>query len=456
MDSNPTDDVQNLQPEAMASGSVREKRRKRARSSSSSSSASSSSSSTTSSSSSSDSSRKGKKSRRRRRRRRRTKRHGERRVNELVKEVSELRKYLSNMHPMSNSGVNMEEDIVSVDPNVSGELYAESDNHETNPTVEESLQLEATTKIKEPAVPKAPEQHLKLLDTLQRFNTVEWCEVRYADTQKNYNFSPGFVELDINEEVKAYDSLRNLAYSDKTFAALTFCALQQREVLQTSLRSLLSWYRNNENTSFDTFSEKLNELFLNGEFPKVSADLLQLICGHRAEIIQMRRDGITNSVRDPLVKAAIRKIPPSNQHVFNAEKFTNTVEKAGGVRKAFWPTKSSSKNPAPQAGTNKTAKNQNLPQRFTPSAMPSQGSRHTGYTSGFQRYNAPSQGANHYGSYNRPSQGRYNNDSRGGSSNNVSRSRAPQQLTTNGRNKTVRKRGASPFPDNRGGKRRRF
>ncbi|KOB72617.1 Xylose isomerase [Operophtera brumata] len=51
----------------------------------------------------------------------------------------------------------------------------------------------------------------------------EWCEVRFAETQKSYNHATGFVELEVNEEVKAYDSLRHLAYSDKAFAALTFC-----------------------------------------------------------------------------------------------------------------------------------------------------------------------------------------------------------------------------------------
>lgn len=106
----------------------------------------------------------------------------------------------------------------------------------------------------------------------------------------------------------------------------------------------------------------------------------------------MRRDGITNCVRDPLTKSTLRKIPPSNQHLFSSEMFTAALEKAGGVKKAFLPpNKTSNLTTASQAGTSK------------PPSHPPQGSAH---------YRGPSQGTNlaccaqqHY--YNQPSQGCY-------------------------------------------------
>lgn len=47
--------------------------------------------------------------------------------------------------------------------------------------------------------------------------------------------------------------------------------------------------------------------------------MIQIICGHRAEIIQMRIYGILNYVRNPVGKSALRKIPSANQLVFSAE-----------------------------------------------------------------------------------------------------------------------------------------
>jgi hypothetical protein len=56
-----------------------------------------------------------------------------------------------------------------------------------------------------------------------------------------------------------------------------------------------------------------------------------------AETIQMRRDGITNFIRDPLVKTIKRNILPSNRYIFNTEQLSVALEKAGGVKKAFYP-----------------------------------------------------------------------------------------------------------------------
>lgn len=79
--------------------------------------------------------------------------------------------------------------------------------------------------MKEPSIPKTPREFLETLKDLQHLDSSDWCEVRYAETQKLYNSTPGFIDLEMNEEIRAYDSLRHLAHADKTFAALSFAKL---------------------------------------------------------------------------------------------------------------------------------------------------------------------------------------------------------------------------------------
>ncbi|XP_039761778.1 uncharacterized protein LOC120634945 isoform X2 [Pararge aegeria] len=115
----------------------------------------------------------------------------------------------------------------------------------------------------------------------------------------------------------------------------------------------------------------------------------------------MRRDGITNYLRDPLTKVAVKKVPPSCRHLFEAESLTKVLEKAGGVRKAFLPLNRHGLNaPASQAGPSKPVHhpsqgqvNQNVPYhgccasgRISHTNQPSQGCFHSHPSQG-QRYN---------------------------------------------------------------------
>lgn len=384
-------------------------------------SSSSSSSASSSSSSSSPPCNKAKRSRRRRRRRSHCKKrkggkHNQdaSRLDKISQDIDELRKHLTFNNPNNVTSAENCGDVGDdsyVADNVSGILYNEIDESEieqNQPSFQFNFDLE--TKLKESAIPKTPNNLLKILNDIQYFDKSEWSEVRYAEVQKLYNHTPGFVELDTNDEVKSYDQLRNLSYTDKAYAALSNCILIQREALQTNLKDLITWARNENNFSAEGMHEKINELFSKGEYSKVSADLLQMVCGHRAEIIQMRRHGLINSIRDPLLKSAVRKIPPSNKYLFNDESFTSFLEKNGGVRKVFMPNKAKI-GTVSQAGTSKGIRypsqgsadfhglsqsiiNQGGSSRAQPQQFfnqPSQG----------QYYNQPSQG--YY--YNRPSQG---------------------------------------------------
>lgn len=303
-------------------------------------------------------------------------------MQQLTQEISELRERVfysdknSACSPRRSAEMQADgsnDEISLLDNNDYRSLY-DYDVVDEKSNESHQFKFDLQVKLKEPPVPKAPENYLKSLNDIQRFNKNEWCEVRYSEVQKLYNHSPGFTELEINEEIKPYDSLRHLALADKAYGALTFCALKQREVLQTSMTDLLSWARVKGSVTPDQLHNKISELFSDGEYYKVSSDMIQLICGHRAEIVQMRRDGIINYVRDPLLKSALRKIPPSNQMVFSPELLASTLEKNGGVKKTFLPPNKTSSGfkPTSQVGFKKTTR------------YPSQGSA---------SYRAPSQGA---------------------------------------------------------------
>ncbi|KAH9635493.1 hypothetical protein HF086_015493 [Spodoptera exigua] len=219
---------------------------------------------------------------------------------------------------------------------------------------DQEFTLSLETKLKEPSMPKAPENYIKLLCDYQHLGKSDWNEIRYSETQKLYNYSPGYTDIEMNEEVKAFESPRHLVHADKAFAALTMCVLKQRDALQGTLQELLQWARGNSvSLSYDTLLQKVSDLFSTGDYSRCSSDLLQIICGHRAEILQMRRDCVTKQAKDPLMKASLKKIPPTCSNLSNAEKFTAAIEKSGGVRKCFWPLQKGNTSSASQTDPNR-------------------------------------------------------------------------------------------------------
>ena len=227
-----------------------------------------SNSSTASSSSSSSSSPKcGKRSRRARRKKNKRAQQSNPTLDKLIKEVSELRQqvFANNMHTAYHDGV-------SVCSGVSGELYDQHNRDEQCPEVEgqnSDFTFDIETKLKEPSVPKTPDSFLKMLLDVQRLGSTSWSEVRYSDTQKLYNHTPGFIDLETNEEIKMYDTLRHLAHADKSYAAITFCILKQKESLQEAIRNLLLWAKNTE-VSFDNLSGKVEDLFQKSDLHNIS------------------------------------------------------------------------------------------------------------------------------------------------------------------------------------------
>ncbi|KAG7303533.1 hypothetical protein JYU34_012062 [Plutella xylostella] len=316
-----------------------------------------------------------------------------------------------------------------------------------------NISLETT--LKAPTVPKTPVGYVESLKSLQRFEDQTWSDVRFSEVEKTYLHSPGFVELETNDEVKAYESSKNAAYMEKSFAALTFALLKQRESLENGLREFIKWNQDIDLVSSTDVKDKLESIFLKGDFFKVTTDALQMVCGHRADIVQQRRDAILKHVKDPLVRSTLKKVPPSCTNLFEPQAFTTALEKAGGVRKTFWTHKSNPTASAAQAGSSGNNRRPAQGSAYSyampaqgynaKNSMPAQGNTYYPPTQGVQRYR-PAQGPNSSGNQRGANHGNLPFRGRGGHQNRRTDTRA------------ATKRSASPSYRERtkNDKRRRF
>jgi hypothetical protein len=427
--------------------------------------------SSSSSSSSSDSSAK------KRRRHKRRNQYSNNKVKELAKEVSELRKLFC--RPVSGTPNYPPADNLNfIDHDVSGDLYDDvvaDANIDSDIVIDQQVAADAPaqskfsinleTSVKAPAIPKTPDSYLEALQKLNRFTNKTWTDVRYLDVQKLYTHSPGFVELETNEEVLAYDTSKSLSHTERSYAALTFALLKQKETIENNIREFLDWAQGYSQLTFASIKEKLEGLFDTGEFHKVSVDALQLVCGHRADIVEQRRDLILRAVRDPLDKSNLRKIPPTTTNLFDPQPFAAVLEKAGGVRKVFWPKpKSSTSAPAAQAGN---SGNVHRPaQGSFATNMPTQGYQYQSKRRGPPQY-TPAQGmCSHYPSQGPgpsncqqcPAQGTNNGGDQRANPRRDNTTYRPRNWrpNRNGRDTRGNKRSASPSYKDKSNKRRRF
>lgn len=270
---------------------------------------------------------------RKRRKGRKNKRVSTNLIKQLISDVNELKYRVA-------SSQNNSHDDDFVDPNVSGELY-ECNNlsleKDTLPSTSDTkINININTKTKEPAVPSTPDDMLNKLIELQHLHASDWSSIRYVDVQKSCLHTPGFTNLETNDELKQYDNSIFTANMEKAYASLTYALLKQREALQNELNSILMWINENETLSCQDIYNKFNDTLSKSDYSNAANDTMQLVCGHRAELIQQRRENILTSVKDPVYKAAFRKIPPSVSNLFEADKVSSLLEKAGGVHKVFW------------------------------------------------------------------------------------------------------------------------
>lgn len=199
---------------------------------------------------------------------------------------------------------------------------------------------ELKTTVKDPVYGHANDHYLKKLNNLQRFNSSDWYAIRFSEIQKKYLATPGFIELSVNDALKRFESamLREDPRSyllERSFAGLTNALLLQKDELQKALQGLVDWaVENRETLSPNSIFNKIESLFSNtSPYNVVTDDILQIVCGRRADFISTRRDSLLRQIPEEFHREVFIKIPPSMEMLFDDESIQNYLQKIGGVDK---------------------------------------------------------------------------------------------------------------------------
>lgn len=205
-----------------------------------------------------------------------------------------------------------------------------------------SLKVDAITdlsvSIKDPVVAKAIPERVAKISAMQRFESPDWNAVRYTDIQKKYAAFPAFTELRVNEELRRLeDPFAPIRWyqMERSFAALSNAFLGQNESVNSALQALVDWSASpGLQLTPSCLFEKLTELFgKDSNYKAVSHDILQIICGKRAEVLELRRRSLLKPLKDKYLREDIEKIPPSAEYMFNPQPLASYLQKVGGIDK---------------------------------------------------------------------------------------------------------------------------
>lgn len=192
--------------------------------------------------------------------------------------------------------------------------------------------------VKQPTVPKANPDRVAKLSSMQRFDSSDWNSVRYAEVQKKYVAFPAFSELKVNEELRRLeDPFAPVKWfqMERSFAALSNAFLEQNEVVNLALRNMIEWCTHPDTKlTPSSIHDKLKVLFGNESgYNEVSRDILQIICGKRAEVLEFRRRTILKCLKGKYMREDIETIPPSAEYMFNPQMLADYIQKIGGIDK---------------------------------------------------------------------------------------------------------------------------
>lgn len=188
-----------------------------------------------------------------------------------------------------------------------------------------------TTVVQEPKISKADPKALEHALKCQKFRDAEWRNVRYAETQKQFQATPAFCALKPNNLLAGvapeWKSICTLERFDLALGAITNGLLQQRIIFQSLLDSLPTEMKRKVGKDF---------VAADSQFRKNSDSLIQYTCGRRAEVIQQRRE--IYKPQNKALNKILHDIPPSETHLFEDRAFTEVVKEQGGLHK-FFPAK---------------------------------------------------------------------------------------------------------------------
>lgn len=197
-----------------------------------------------------------------------------------------------------------------------------------------------STLLKDPKMASSDPSRVKRLEELQKFNDVNWKEVRYAEALKSYCAQPGFIELNVNDELRQFSKGKHFIVPvERSYAALSNALLSQQECLKQQLQEFVDWAASpTADLTASNIFDKISELFnTKSKFHKTSEDIMQIVCGKRAECIESRRERILAEIPNKLLREGLRKIPPSVECLFDTTALASYIQRTGGVDKWIRP-----------------------------------------------------------------------------------------------------------------------
>lgn len=182
-------------------------------------------------------------------------------------------------------------------------------------------------------VPVADPDKLAELNSLQQFNSQAWKGIRYKKDLQTLIATPGFIGLKLNEELCHLNKGTDyLASTEQLLAGLSNAVLENRQLLKNGLQEVVNWAASSDTElSASTLCDKLSEKFgpASPSYKNMET-CMQVICGKRAECIEVRRDRILKEVNNVNLKLALQNIPPSAEYLFNREALIPLVDSLGG------------------------------------------------------------------------------------------------------------------------------
>lgn len=182
-------------------------------------------------------------------------------------------------------------------------------------------------------VPTADKGRLEELCRLQQFDSQAWKGIRYKKSLQEYTACPGFIGLKINEELCHLNKSKDyLASTEQLLAGMSNVLLEQRQLLKKGLQDVIDWASANENKlNVSALFDKITTAFGPGSsMYKNSENLMQIVCGKRAECIEIRRDRILKEINNPNLKAMLQNVPPSSEYLFSRAALTPLIQSLGG------------------------------------------------------------------------------------------------------------------------------
>ncbi|CAH0562810.1 unnamed protein product [Brassicogethes aeneus] len=219
---------------------------------------------------------------------------------------------------------------------------------------EEEWDFKPRTQEIEPSV-SAAKHHIEQQGIeCQRLGLSSFNKIRYVDAQKKLQASPVFGPLKTNYQLKNLMPKSSvpelLSKMDGSFGTTTHGPLLQRDNFSQGIKELV--------TKFPQIRQEAGKLWgPDSQFTQNSNDLLQFVCGKRAETIELRRKMFRP--RNDMVASLLNNIPPSKSHLFEETELSELFKQhQSSFRPSFRFSKFDNQSKHPQSTFRKTPTHQ--------------------------------------------------------------------------------------------------